>query len=140
MAGGNNIFSEIVGYPSAVDREVLIERDPEVIIRLWGGGYQTDDVAEMCNKRDEIMDRPGFATVAAVDSERVYMCYSNIIVSSTYFVGVSYYAKWFYPEEFAELDPNAIHQEYLDRFMGIDYDLSEHGVFVYHPQQHPEGR
>jgi len=140
MAGGNNIFSEIVGYPSAVDREVLIERDPEVIIRLWGGGYQTDDVTEMRNKRDEIMDRPGFDAVAAVDSERVYMCYSNIIVSSTYFVGVSYYAKWFYPEEFKDFDPNAIHQEYLDRFMGIDFDLNEHGVFVYHPEEHPSGR
>ena len=40
-------------------------------------------------------------------------------------------AKWFYPELFEDLNPEEIHQEYIDDFCGIDYDVSEHGVFVY---------
>jgi hypothetical protein len=32
-----------------------------------------------------------------------------------------------------DLDPQAIHQEYLTRFQGLDYDLGEQGVFVYPP-------
>ena len=140
MAGGKNIFSEIVGYPSAVDPEELIERNPEVIIRFMSGGYQTDDVTELRNKRDEIMSRPGFDAVSAVDSESVYTSHSNIIAGPMYFVGVAYYAKWFYPELFEDLDPNAIHQEYLTEFLRIDFDLDNHGVFVYHPEQHPDGR
>jgi iron complex transport system substrate-binding protein len=40
-------------------------------------------------------------------------------------------AKWFHPELFGDLDPKAIHQQYLTDFMGIDYDLNEHGVFAY---------
>ncbi len=40
-------------------------------------------------------------------------------------------AKWFYPDLFEDLDPQAIHQEYLTRFQGLDYDLDEYGVFVY---------
>jgi len=40
-------------------------------------------------------------------------------------------AKWFHPDLFEDLDPKAIHQEYLTRFQGLDYDLDEHGVFVY---------
>ena len=45
--------------------------------------------------------------------------------------GCAYYAKWLYPELFEDMDPNAIHQEYLDRFIGIDLDRDEHGVFVF---------
>jgi iron complex transport system substrate-binding protein len=40
-------------------------------------------------------------------------------------------AKWFHPELFSDLDPKAIHQEYLARFLRLDYDLDEQGVFVY---------
>jgi len=49
-------------------------------------------------------------------------------------------AKWFHPELFEDLDPKSIHQEYLTRFQGLDYALDEHGVFVYHPDEHPGGK
>ena len=45
----------------------------------------------------------------------------------------AYMAKWFYPDIFEDLDPEVIHQEYLDRFQELDYDLDEHGVFAYPP-------
>ena len=42
-------------------------------------------------------------------------------------------AKWFHPDLFKDLDPEAIHQEYLTRFQNLDYDLDKNGVFVYPP-------
>lgn len=48
-------------------------------------------------------------------------------------VTIAYMAKWFYPELFEDLDPQAIHQEYLTEIQGLDYDLNEHGVFVNPP-------
>ena len=146
IAGGNNIFSDISGYIYAAEPEAVIDRNPGVIIHNVGGeyagtvNYESDDVTALRNKRDDIMNRSGFANVPAVDSGRVYTTGSDVILTAIYPVGVSYYAMWFYPEEFWELDPNAIHQEYLTEFLRIDFDLDEHGVFVYHPQQHPEGR
>jgi len=47
------------------------------------------------------------------------------------FIQVAYMAKWFHPELFEDLDPKAIHQEYLTRFQGLDIDLDKKGVFVY---------
>jgi len=44
---------------------------------------------------------------------------------------MAYWAKGLHPELCSDLDPQAIHQEYLTDFLGIDYDLEEHGVFVY---------
>ena len=46
-------------------------------------------------------------------------------------VAMAYWAKWLHPELFEDLDPKAIHQQYLTDFMRIDYDLDEHGVFAY---------
>ena len=40
-------------------------------------------------------------------------------------------AKWFYPDEFEDLDLQSIHQEYVDKFCGIYLDVTKHGVFVY---------
>jgi iron complex transport system substrate-binding protein len=153
MAGGINVFGDLPSYGEyyhivTVDPEAVIERNPEVILFHGGAafgpekiGYQTDDITALRDKRDEIMDRSGFANVPAVKNGRVYTCSSDIVLCAVYFVGVAYYAEWFYPELFDEdWDPNAIHQEYLDRFLRIDYDLDEHGVFVYHPGEHPDGR
>ena len=50
-----------------------------------------------------------------------------------YQIGVAYTAKWLHPDLFEDLDPQAVHQEYIDRFQGIDFDVKEHGVFVYPP-------
>ena len=146
IAGGKNIFSDISGYIYAAEPEAVIDRNPVVIIHNVGGeyagkvNYETDDVTALRDKRDDIMNRSGFDNVPAVDSGRVYTTGSDVILTAIYPVGVSYYAKWFYPEEFGELNPNAIHQEYLTEFLRIDFDLDEHGVFVYHPDEHPAGR
>ena len=150
MAGGKNIFSDIISNGiyqlMEVKPEDIIERNPEVVLYHPGmaytgkSGYLVDDVTTLRAKREEIMDRSGFSAVNAVEDGRVYTLNSNTVLSAMYPVGVLYYAKWFYPEELEDLDPNAVHQEYLTKFLGIDYDLSKHGVFVYHPEQHPKGR
>lgn len=145
MAGGKNVFSGIISdgvYKLVeVDPEEIIERNPQVILHHLGmayaGGYKVDDVTMLHEKREEIMDRSGFSSIEAVQNERVYTLDSNIVLCAIYPVGVSYYAKWFYPELFKDLDPKAIHQEYLTKFLGIDYDLSKHGSFVYPPQENP---
>ncbi|RLA94597.1 MAG: hypothetical protein DRG69_04980 [Deltaproteobacteria bacterium] len=150
MAGGRNVFSDIPEPGGCglveVSSEEIIERKPEVILHHVGmayagkTGYGIDDVTALREKREKIMERPGFSAIEAVRSGRVYTLDSSVVLGPIYPVGVSYYAKWFYPELFEDLDPNAIHQEYLTKFLRIDYDLSKHGVFVYHPEQHPDGR
>jgi iron complex transport system substrate-binding protein len=74
--------------------------------------------------------------VAAVEKGGVYVFTTNIWCSPRYLIGIAYYARWFHPELFEDLDPKAIHQEYLTRFQGLDIDLDKKGVFVYHPGGH----
>ena len=136
--GGKNIFPGVNGQ---VDPEAVIDRDPDFIItRSEGGGYgvDADDTTELKKVREDIMSRPELENVAAVKTGRVCVINSGLTswygkAGAKYFLQHVYFAKWFHPELFKDLDPKALHQEYLDRFQRIDYDLDEHGVFVYPP-------
>jgi iron complex transport system substrate-binding protein len=132
-AGGYNIFSEYTGWIE-VDAESVVTRNPDIILRLdyYNTGYETDDMTGVRDARNEIMNRPELANVAAVKNERVYIISEGLMYGQP-FIAIEYMAKWFHPELFEDLDPQANHQEYLTEFLRLEYDLDEHGVFLYHP-------
>jgi iron complex transport system substrate-binding protein len=131
LAGGNNIFSDLSGHIN-VDPEEVIIRNPIIIVKQAYArteyGYNVDDTKGLKDVRDEIMGRPELGDVSAVKNKKVYVVIKEI-TGGKHFIAIGYMAKWFYPD----LDPEAIHQEYLTRFQGLDFDLDEHGVFVYPP-------
>ena len=143
VAGGKNIFSDLADFPD-VDPEEVMKRSPEIILRTAGstkgqGGYAVDNTTAMENISQEILSRPELASVSAVENGRVYMVI-NYFFGARHFIGIGYLAKWFYPDLFKDLDPNAIHKEYLKEFQGLDLDLDRHGSFVYHPIENPDGK
>ena len=138
-AGGENIFEE----RGAVDPEAVIDRNPDIIVKvalLSASGYRldSDDTTEIEKVKEEIMNRPELQNVKAVKEGRVYVISCRIVPWGPASIGAcrallqnAYLAKWFHPELFEDLDPKAIHQEYLTRFQGLDIDLDEKGVFAY---------
>ncbi len=135
MAGGINLASSLgdLTYPE-VDLEWVIDQNPDVIVGIsFEGNYETDDVSVIRARYDEIIGTTGFEYIDAVKNDRVYVTHYIIQLGPSYPVGVTYLAKWFYPDLFEDLDPQEIHQEYIDRFQGMDFDVSEHGVFAYPP-------
>lgn len=77
------------------------------------------------------MSRPGWDDINAVKNGDVYILSIDVFAGAKYFVGLNYLAKILHPDLFSDLDPEAVHQEYITRFQGLDYDLDKHGVFVY---------
>ena len=132
MAGGNNILGDLGRY-FTVDPEEVIERNPNIIIKfnIYESGYDVDDSTGLKDVRSELMDRPELGTVSAVKNGDVYVIAQTVLNGPSCFIGIAYLAKWFHPSLFEDLDPKAIHQEYLTRFQGLDYDLGKHGTFVY---------
>ena len=142
IAGGINIadeeeFGELEFVPE-VDKEWLIEQNPDIVLAMiWEAyypgvmGYEVDDDSAAEATREEIMAMDVFAEGKAVEEGKVYLYEDGLPVTPRFVVFIAYMAKWFHPELFSDLDPQAIHQEYLTDFLGIDYDLDEHGVFVY---------
>jgi iron complex transport system substrate-binding protein len=87
-----------------------------------------------------MVNEPGWEHIKAVEDGKVYIETSDIDCGPQLFIVIAYMAKWFYPDIFEDLDPEAIHREYLTRFQRIDYDLDEHGIFVYPPIIKGEGK
>ncbi len=134
VAGGVNIAKEKIDYNADIEAEWVMEENPEVIIGLsYSGGYRVDDDAPLMAYRDAIMSAPGFELVDAVKNGRVYIISGDFSLGPQMTIGAVAVAKWLYPELFSDLDIEAIHQEFLKKFMHVDYDLKEHGAFVYPP-------
>ena len=89
----------------------------------------------MISMREAILNRPGFDNITAVKENRVYLITSDICDRSCNSIGIAYMAKWFHPDLLKNLDPKAVHQEYLTRFQRLDYDLDDQGVFIYPPSE-----
>ena len=138
MAGGRNLAAGLSGSYMKVDPEWVVVQNPDIIVKVVGTqtgalcGYGTDDPGEMSALRDEIMSRPELADTEAVRTGRVYLiCASGTWTNPKYLIGLSYLAGWFHPDLFEDMDPEAIHHEYLSGFQGLNYNSSERGVFVY---------
>lgn len=138
ITGCINIAEDLAstgGWVQAVDPEWLVVQDIDVLIindALPGAfGTDIDDDSFVKKHRDEIMASPVFLESSAVENHRVYMFPGEFFGAPRFIIGYVYMAKWFHPDLFKNLNPRAIHQEYLTRFMRIDYDLNKHGVFVY---------
>lgn len=132
LAGGVNIAHDLKGgtggmYPT-VDPEWVIKEDPDIIF-TWSspGGYAVSNDTEMAGVWNSIVKSPELAQVSAVKNNRVYLLTTEITSRPRWFVGLAYLAKWFYPDTFKDLDPEAIHREYLERYQDVRYQ----GIFVY---------
>jgi iron complex transport system substrate-binding protein len=79
------------------------------------------------------MKAPGFALVDAVKDGRVYIISGDFSLGPQMTIGTVVVAKWLYPELFADLDPQAIHREFLKDFMDVDPEIAGEGAFVYPP-------
>ena len=145
LAGGRNIIDDMLNpddpmYKSLfdVDSEWVLEQNPEIILIRgipWKvfGSYESDDPSAFAAARQGILERPEFANVAAVRDERVYVPDGNHVGGPPHIITTAYMVKVFHPDLFEDIDPEAIHQEYIDKFCHIDFNVKEHGVFWYPP-------
>ncbi len=145
MAGGKNIAAgHLPGYEDTpmeygeIETEWVLSQNPDVIVgRAMGKGirpYENVNDSLLQKYSEEIKALPGFDNVSAVKDDRVYIITNDYAVTPNYPSALMLLAKWFYPDQFAELDPQAAHQEYVD-MMGLDFDVAEKGAFFYPPPQ-----
>lgn len=121
-AGGISIAAdETPGKYVVVSSEWVAERNPDIIV-FQAFGKIPPTTEEMEEMRDEILTRPGLSDVAAVKDGRVYIITSGIVGGAPSVIGDLYLAKWFHPDLFEDIDPEAVHRELLQRFLGLDLE------------------
>ena len=133
-AGGINWGSRYFsGFSGAVNPEKIFVDDPDVMILTganWSEanpqttavllGYEAE--AGLVQERMRALaDRRGFDQLAAVKDKRFFSVYHQFYNSPYHFVALQAFAKWFYPEDFEDVDPVANFRALHDSFLPIDY-------------------
>jgi iron complex transport system substrate-binding protein len=134
--GGRNLGSELLpGWSGTINPEQLLTADPEVVIVTGSNwthansklstyvslGYSAtpDESREQLKKI--VAASPGWSTLKAVKEGRVFGVWHQFYNSPYHFVAIQQFAKWLYPEEFKDVDPDRTFREFHDQFLPIDY-------------------
>jgi len=127
LAGGRNVAEAFeISYPR-VTPEWVLAQDVDIIVKAASGSYGGEATSQSLNRiRDEIRGRPGWSRIPAVRDGAVYVMESSVWTGPRAVIGIAYMARWFHPGLFPDLDPEAMHREYLETFQGVEYG----GTFV----------
>ncbi|WP_309827825.1 ABC transporter substrate-binding protein [Paracidovorax wautersii] len=126
-AGGVNVAEgKVPGAIGDLHLEALIAQDPAVYIatgsrpqgnRLMlkaGAGVAPADLSASLQA---LTARPGFEVLPAVRQGRAHGLWHNFYDAPTNILAIEAMAKWFYPERFTDLDPQATQDEINRRFL-----------------------
>lgn len=135
--GANNLGDKVTGNWAEIDPEFAITENPDYIIYdetdYNASGYENTDPTTIAQNIEKLKSIPGFNTINAVKNNHVYGIPKSLLSGNTW-LGTIYIAPLIHPELFKDLDPDTIHQEYLKKFLGIDFDVKKDGIFVYPAQ------
>ena len=134
-AGGVNLGSDLLpGASGTLNAEQIFVSDPDVIIATGSNwftynpegdfvsmGYFTDPVDARMRLKALGEKRPGWSELRALQEGRHHAVWHQFYNSPYNFAVLQQFAKWFYPEEFADMDPIANFTEFHDRFLPISY-------------------
>lgn len=131
-AGGINIGEAVVpGAFSPLAPEYVLTENPEVFIGTGGrhlastGGVVAGpgiSREEALASLERITARPVIAELRAVKERRAYGLWHNYHNSPLNIVALELMAKWFHPQAFADLDPQATIDEINARFLPVPFE------------------
>ena len=129
MAGGVNVFEELIGHTTHVDIEAIIDSNPDVL--MFDGitfeiGFDNYDSNDQCDSHfGFIKDRPGFDEVNAVKQDSMAVM-AGEFAGPMMIHGLPTLAKIFHPELFSDVDTEKILDDYFTKY----HDISRIGKFV----------
>jgi len=131
--GGVNIAVDLPGSLVYVSREWILEEDPEVILysrvsSIDGEAPTVEDYKETI--KEMILSEPGFGDLSAIKNGRLYLFDISMASGLTEIVTLLYYAQWFHPELFEDMDPRTVHEEIFQKY----FDMELEGTWTYHYQ------
>lgn len=132
-AGGQNVADPLLldspagkGGNSTLDPEYLLQADPNFIILSGSGAGWMDNIPGGKPEKPsfDIVNRTGWSALKAVKNDDVYEMAHATSRSIFGFYACLKLATVFYPEEFKDVNPEASIDEFFDRFMLVDSDVT----------------
>lgn len=134
LAGGTNIADGIIPASFGnLNPEHIIAANPQHVVVTggswdayvpggdWVGVGPGADQTQAREKLQALTTRTAMTGIEAVETGNVHAIWHQFYNSPYYFVAVQQLAKWFHPELFEDLDPEATLEELHERFLPISY-------------------
>lgn len=127
LAGADNIITRNLTSSSTnitvTDEWVKAQSDLDYIVCIVYGDLNNAVKYDFTNKSfyDTAVDY--WKPMTNAYGTQVHVLDNLVGQGTTYVIGAVYMAKWFYPELFEDMDPDAIFQEFMDRFLQYDFDV-----------------
>lgn len=134
LAGGSNIAAGIIPNTfGSLNPEQILAADPEQVVVTggnwdayvpggdWVGVGPGADLERARAKLEALTERTAMTGITAVERDNFHAIWHQFYNSPYYFVAVQRLAKWFHPDLFADLDPEATLEELHQRFLPVDY-------------------
>ena len=134
MAGGENIAKKII--PSTFGQlnpeQVLLSNPEHIVVTSanWqtyvpGGHWISVGPGESTQQAEEqlawYLDRKAYAGTTALQKRQFHAIWHQFYNSPYQFIAIQQLAKWFHPQLFSDLDPNATFAEFYRQFLPIPY-------------------
>lgn len=130
LAGALPITNEVV-EEKQVSPEFVAEKNPQVILREVTSralGAKWEDTSGAKEVVEELRSRPGLESTDAIVNNRIFLLPTTIYSRPRFPIGIAAIAKYMYPDAFADIDPDALHREWMAEFFP-DFDFK--GIYTY---------
>ncbi len=131
IAGGKNIADELLldtaaqgGSGNTLDPEFVLDSDPDFIVVSGINDGWLDSITEKQDCQFDIVNRNGWSNLKAVKNKDLYEFAHSTSRSIFAFYPALKMATIFYPEEFEGVNPEAVLDEFFDRFALVDSSIS----------------
>lgn len=119
---GENVFKDAKDVE--VDPEAIIVENPDYIVKVSDVDVQSTYIPPTLEEHkkihDELINRPGWDEINAVKNDNILLLSHYVHGGASKLVGSMYIAKYLYPEELKELNPEEVFKEWL-KFQSLDY-------------------
>ena len=127
MAGADVITKDVIKKTSPINPEFILEKNPDIIMIMgsyWPKkptsmrlGFEATEASSQELLKAFTTERQGWSELKAVENKQVYSAHHGLPREVFDAAVFEYLAKTFYPEEFADVDPEATLKEFYDKFL-----------------------
>jgi iron complex transport system substrate-binding protein len=132
MAGLINVAQELKDYP-IVSPEWILQHNPGVLFFIDTSdvvvGFKINDLTDAEKFKEKVIKNKVLSKTDAVQKDRIHIITEDILGGNKSYLGALYMAKWFYPTQFKDLDPEKVLKEYFEKWLDIPFQ----GKWVYPP-------
>ncbi|MCW4000282.1 MAG: ABC transporter substrate-binding protein [Candidatus Bathyarchaeota archaeon] len=115
-AGGINLGENASVSSPQLSSEFVMEKNPDYVIRMLDV-TSGETYSAFQNLYSSVTSRTGMSNLNAVKNNNVYVIKSTLLVERDV-IGLLYFAKWFHPDLFTDIDPAAVHSEMVQKYYG----------------------